>query len=431
HLPTMATPQSTVILGAGIIGVSTAYYLSQSIPGSSIHLIDPSPELFASASGKAGGFLAADWFGPASAPLGLLSFKLHKRLADEYDGAGKWGYARSTGASFADGGDFVDEQGEDGEWLENGRSRAEVAGTHEFVEGEGPAWLTRRKCDEYDVISADETVAQVDPLRLSQFLLGECRKRGVQVHQPATPSSIITDTNNTITAISIKQDDGSETQSKLSLRHVLYFNPHANTAKTVPCTSLLFASGAWTSKIFSKLFPSSSLNLPVSAFAGHSIVISSPHWTTSHEPNGCHAIFSTSSSGFSPELISRVGGEIYIAGLNDSTIPLPALATEAKIEDSAISELKKTAERMCGVPGREIEVLREGLCFRPITPRGEPILCRVHEKELGGVSSQSGVFVAAGHGPWGISLSLGTGLVMSEMIRGVKTSCEVGRLGMQ
>jgi glycine/D-amino acid oxidase-like deaminating enzyme len=87
----MAIPQSTVILGAGIIGVSTAYYLSQSVPGSSIHLIDTSPEFFASASGKAGGFLAADWFGPASAPLGLLSFKLHKQLSDEYDGGGMRG----------------------------------------------------------------------------------------------------------------------------------------------------------------------------------------------------------------------------------------------------------------------------------------------------------------------------------------------------
>ncbi|KAK6005665.1 hypothetical protein QM012_007307 [Aureobasidium pullulans] len=407
----MNSSESTVILGAGIIGVSTAYYLSQSKPGSSIHLIDSSPELFASASGKAGGFLAADWYGPASAPLGLLSFKLHKQLADEHDGAQKWGYSRSTGASFAESEEPVGEEAREGEWLENGRSRAEVAGSHEFVEGEGPAWLTRRKGDGYDVISAGETVAQVDPLRLSHFLLNECRKRGVHVHQPASPISVSTDTNNTITSLNIKQDDGSETQ--------------------IPCTSLLLTCGAWTPKVFDTLFPSSTLKLPISPYAGHSIVISSPNWTSTHEQNGCHAIFSTSSSGFSPELISRIGGEIYIAGLNDGAIPLPDLATEAKIEASAIAELKKTAQRMCGIPGHEIEVLTEGLCFRPVTPRGEPILCKVEEKRLGGVKSQGGMFVAAGHGPWGISLSLGTGLVMSEMIRGVKTSCKIGRLGMQ
>jgi glycine/D-amino acid oxidase-like deaminating enzyme len=117
--------------------------------------------------------------------------------------------------------------------------------------------------------------------------------------------------------------------------------------------------------------------------------------------------------------------------LNDASIVLPNLATESLIEEEAISELKKTAQRMCGIPGKDIEVLREGLCFRPVTPSGEPIVCKVEEKKMGGVRSRDGIFVAAGHGPWGISLSLGTGLVMSEMIRGVKTSCKVGRLGIR
>lgn len=53
---------STVIVGAGIIGCATAYYLSHSghTKPDTIHLVEASPELFASASGKAGGFLAAD-----------------------------------------------------------------------------------------------------------------------------------------------------------------------------------------------------------------------------------------------------------------------------------------------------------------------------------------------------------------------------------
>lgn len=53
---------STVIIGAGIVGCATAYYLSRSghTKPDAIHLIEASPELFASASGKAGGFLAAD-----------------------------------------------------------------------------------------------------------------------------------------------------------------------------------------------------------------------------------------------------------------------------------------------------------------------------------------------------------------------------------
>jgi len=59
---------STVIIGAGIIGCATAYYLSEfkDIDPSSIHLIESSTELFASASGKSGGFLAEDCTFPSS-----------------------------------------------------------------------------------------------------------------------------------------------------------------------------------------------------------------------------------------------------------------------------------------------------------------------------------------------------------------------------
>ena len=54
--------QSTVIIGAGIVGCSAAYYLATSgnTKADTIHLIEASPELFASASGKAAGFLASD-----------------------------------------------------------------------------------------------------------------------------------------------------------------------------------------------------------------------------------------------------------------------------------------------------------------------------------------------------------------------------------
>lgn len=57
-----ASSTATVILGSGIIGLSTAYYLSESgnTDPKSICLVDASPQLFRCASGLAGGFLAAD-----------------------------------------------------------------------------------------------------------------------------------------------------------------------------------------------------------------------------------------------------------------------------------------------------------------------------------------------------------------------------------
>lgn len=57
---TSGKESNTVIIGAGIIGLTTAYYLSQSgnTKPESIHVVDTSAELFHCASGFAAGFLA-------------------------------------------------------------------------------------------------------------------------------------------------------------------------------------------------------------------------------------------------------------------------------------------------------------------------------------------------------------------------------------
>ncbi len=59
QLDLFSSNMPSVIVGTGIIGVATAYYLSQSTK-EEIHIIEASPELFASASGNAAGFLARD-----------------------------------------------------------------------------------------------------------------------------------------------------------------------------------------------------------------------------------------------------------------------------------------------------------------------------------------------------------------------------------
>ena len=150
---------ATIIVGTGIIGASTAFYLSQppsTTPPSHIHLVESSPELFASASGLAAGFLARDWFSPSASPLGALSFDLHKHLAENKHGWERWGYSRSTGTSLIDAGG---KRGED--WLQQGTSRADAAGEHQFVDGNGPAWLTRQKDGKVEVISEGTSTAQV------------------------------------------------------------------------------------------------------------------------------------------------------------------------------------------------------------------------------------------------------------------------------
>lgn len=150
---------STVIIGAGIIGVSTAYYLSRSDPSNAdqIHLVEASPDLFASASGFAGGFLAEDWFSPSLSNLGKLSFRLHKELAEAHKGHELWGYSQSTGTSLAE--DIVESNnGSGADWLRDGASRAEAAKNTDPSGSHAPQWLKSK--GELDVLSNGETTAQ-------------------------------------------------------------------------------------------------------------------------------------------------------------------------------------------------------------------------------------------------------------------------------
>lgn len=255
-------------------------------------------------------------------------------------------------------------------------------------------------------------VVTSDPLRLCQFLLNICLDRGVQLHHPAKAISVHADTRDEFSSIRIlNTETGAETD--------------------IPCTKILIAAGAWSGRVFEELFPGSKRELGIRSLAGHSLVVRSPRWSKEDEEKGCHAVFTTDQEGFSPEIFSRIGGEIYVAGLNDASLMLPKLPTESKIDENSINTLKATANRLLGGNDDldDLEVLKTGLCFRPVTSRGTPILGVIPDERLGGIGtrdgSEGGVWLAAGHGPWGISLSLGSGKVMAEMIQGRPTSADV------
>ena len=258
-----------------------------------------------------------------------------------------------------------------------------------------------------------------DPLRLCQYLMRTATSRGVKLHINTRVVSVIADESDTITAV------------KLS------------TGTILPCTKLLISAGPWTAQVFHDLFPLSRLNpLPIAPLAGYSFLLRSPRHGISQERDlyqgRSHAVFASSSLSyaFSPEIFSRQGGEIYIAGLNDDGMPLPATADDSakhlhqgdkdKLRDVAVQLMGK-ASPIGSHNVDDLEIFRESICFRPVSTRGRPVVSPIKQKDLGGII-KGDVFVASGHGPWGISLSLGTGMVVSEMIRGLKTSVDVGML---
>ena len=94
-MPTITNDSRHIaIIGGGIIGSSSLYYLVKDGLPSNTHitLIEEAPTVAPAASGKSGGFLALDWHGADTASLARLSFDLHYQLAQSDGGEKKWGY---------------------------------------------------------------------------------------------------------------------------------------------------------------------------------------------------------------------------------------------------------------------------------------------------------------------------------------------------
>ena len=200
----------------------------------------------------------------------------------------------------------------------------------------------------------------------------------------------------------------------------------------LPCDALLLTAGVWTPRVFETLFPKATISLPITHLSGHSVVLRSPHWTPGEPPAppvaGCHAIFTTDTdAGFSPEIFSRAGGDIYLAGLNTTGVPVPELASKVQPDPASIEVLMQVARKLLG-DGR-VDIVRTGFCHRPVSSSRVPLLTRLTQEQTGTIFN-GGMWVSAGHGPWGISLSLGTGLVLAELVLSESPSADVSRLGL-
>lgn len=147
------TSRHVAIIGGGIIGASTLYYLSRAStadPNLRATLIEESPAVAPGASGKSGGFLALDWHGAATSSLAALSFKLHADLAREHDGEKRWGYREVDTLSLS----FNDEK-------VNSSKRGD----------KGPEWLDTQHVTKTSNMGGSGTTAQVTPEPLVKHLV--------------------------------------------------------------------------------------------------------------------------------------------------------------------------------------------------------------------------------------------------------------------
>ena len=151
-----------VICGAGVIGASTAYFLSLRQVEA---VVVERTGVACAASGKSGGFLALDWCdGSPLAPLARRSFELHAELATEFDG--RWGYRRL-------------------EALERRGQRPAPAGLGRPTLA-APDWVTREAIVQQR-LGTPATTAQVHPAEFTKGMMEAAIARGARLQIGGSP----------------------------------------------------------------------------------------------------------------------------------------------------------------------------------------------------------------------------------------------------
>ncbi|KAI1329443.1 FAD dependent oxidoreductase [Xylariaceae sp. FL0255] len=434
-----SSPGDITIVGGGIIGCTTAYYLtrhpsyspethritlleasSKSSGGrtkDSIQdpatLADPATAskknpahdgIAGGASGKAGGLLAL-WAFPQS--IVPLSFKLHDELAHEHGGDKRWGYRRCwasqvdckarlpPGSAIGGGGASTGDVTHASKGLHKDHKK-DAAALRKAGAPDDLDWVAET-LGAYDNMGTPDNTAQVHPELFTRSMAQLAEDAGVHIITGARVTSINRSADRkSVESVTYKKD-GKET-----------------TLRTTDC---VVAAGPWTNRLLPEI--------PVSASRAHSVVIQTPR------PISAYALFTAIKlpSGFrepvpksaphgavaakplrgqqivEPEIYARPDGTAYACGPTDDTVPLPLTSAEVEVDEARCEDIAAQVGGISDELGRDGKILARQACY---LPQGGPY--------IGQVGKTKGLLVAAGHTCWGIQNAPGTGKLVSEIV---------------
>ncbi|KAJ4300888.1 hypothetical protein N0V90_002976 [Kalmusia sp. IMI 367209] len=375
----MTEPKNIVIVGGGIIGISTAYYLTRHpLYDPKLHTITvlEATRVASGSSGKGGGFIA-EWATPKC--LGPLSFQLHQELAKEHDGDKVWGHRNVFAAE-------IKLYGQDVQTATPITSQ---------MESKAPAaldWLRPGSIQQYDEIGVRSNSGQVNPVMLTRTLAKLAEEKGVTFSLGASVKEVIVDQDkNVVKSVSFTKNEVRE---------------------TINATDVLVAAGPWTPTIL----PNVSLYTP----RGHSVIVKPTRPLSPYIlfPDIQPAPTSSVDSFLSPDIYPRPADHlhafdtVYASGPDDYEEKLPANSDDVELVEKKLEDVLTAI----GSVSEEIyngELVLKQACYKPqIRPHKE-------DEEVGpmvGPVGVKGLWVATGHDEWGIQNGPGTGLLMSEMI---------------
>ncbi|KAH6976531.1 hypothetical protein BKA56DRAFT_589745 [Ilyonectria sp. MPI-CAGE-AT-0026] len=230
-------------------------------------------------------------------------------------------------------------------------------------------------------------------------------------------------------------------------------------SRTVPCQTLVIAAGPWSDRVFSRLFPLAKTSLPfdIAGSAGNRFRVRTPGWKPSDDEKGSEQVFldSVIPGNHSLDITSFPGGTLYIGGYGAIPEPLPEYADFVKPQPTQIEAMLELTRRYLGLPPDEVlEILDLGRAYRPRAVPNHPIITKVDwgflsiegstnnpfESQLpiatsdkpsaGCASIVGGLFINTGHHSDGLTLSLGSGKVMGELLLGQEPSVDISGLGL-
>ncbi|KAF2627037.1 FAD dependent oxidoreductase [Macroventuria anomochaeta] len=378
-----------VIIGGGIIGSTTAYYLSQhpsfNRERDSITLLEAT-KIAGGASGKAGGLLGL-WAYPSC--IVPLSYRLHKELSDQHGGAERWGY-RAVHCGQIDMYGVLKKREKNG--AVNGRSENSVSLEKRSKKAIGLLraagvppdldWIAAEGIQSYEAMGTPSTTAQVHPYQFTTSMAQLAEESGAKIIYGS--------------ATDIKQESGA-------VKSVSYKPKDGGEETTLNANTVIITAGPWTRTIW----PSA----PISALRAHSVTIRPTR------PVSAYALFTsidlprspTSKRGetVTPEIYARLNNEVYACGEGDQLIPLPTSSDLVQVDDKRcqdiIDHVSTVSEEL-----RDGEVTARQACYLPNVSRGQGPLI--------GETGVQGLLIGAGHTCWGIQNAPGTAKCLSELV---------------
>ena len=201
---------------------------------------------------------------------------------------------------------------------------------------------------------------------------------------------------------------------------------------TLRADNLVLAAGPWTPALFKTLFPSSSVDMKPVIDAGDWIVFKNP------KPRSAQSIAAV-------YLDDIVGEKLEFAGRNDHTIwatgersrigKVPLLGETPEPDQDNLDKLLANANvflKHGQGDNSGLKIVSLGRSYRPTTQTGLPLIGGVPPERLspGGSiwsvnSTRKSVYVNFGHGSHGLLLGMGSGKLMSQMLRCEKTDIDL------